>query len=143
MSVLGSIVSAVAGPLVSGFFGSKASKEAASASTAAAAMQIEAAKEMQEKELEAQREALEMLKESEQKSIDIMVDSMLNQFRLGKQDYLQQQQAKAGLAALTYGQPQEYVSNIWTTAQSRGMEVPTEVVEATTGRTEIAPTREE
>jgi len=142
MDVLGAVAT-IGGSLISGIFGSKASKEAAGASTAAAAMQIEAAKEMQEKELEAQREALEMLKESEQKSIDIMIDSMLNQFRLGKQDYLQQQQAKAGLAALTYGKPQEYISNIWTTAQSRGMEVPTEVVEATTERTEIAPAREE
>ena len=132
----------VAGSLISGFFGSKASGEQADAYSGMAAAQIASAEKMQDKELEAMREALQMMKDSETQSVNIMVDSLINEFRMGKDDYLSQQKAKAGLNALTYGKPAEYISNIWTTNQDLN-QIAKQPAETISERTEIAPTREE
>lgn len=148
MSLLGAIAVAVLPKIISGVFGTKASKTEASAIRAGADVQARTALELQEKELETTREALAMMKESETRSINMMVDSLLNQFRMGKQDYLIAQKARAGLEALTYGKPAKYIQDITmkmqTTLKPEGIDIPApEGLKRPTTGYEIAPPRED
>jgi hypothetical protein len=131
--------------LLQGLFGSKASDSQASALAGASAEQIAATKEMQQEQLKFEREGLAWMKQTQEESIGMLMDSYVNDLRLGTEAFVTGERARASMEALTYGRPAQYISNIVLNVQKKQTGTTatsgTTATQGTTTNHEIAPTQ--